>query len=214
MKFLREASVVVIGVAATLIASGRIARWSEQKEIALNLSAIKAELESNRVSFVGLERVFDKQRAYERFLRSAPRDKLNSDSIFYYLDDGLYQYVMITYDKSAFESFKSSGLMPKMKDRQLMLDIRSMYARLDMELEDFRNWEQWKTEIRKRDFASIEIYDGTWILNGVIPLYAYHIYGVGGYLAADAKRVCSDIDRLVARIDAAGTRKKAAAGDE
>ncbi|MDR1671734.1 MAG: hypothetical protein LBR57_04375 [Alistipes sp.] len=215
LRYLREVSIVIVGVAATLYASGRISHWNDQKEIALNLSWIKEELEQNEEQFALNENYFRRRAAYSRYLRFHPKEELNVDSLLYYAyKEGIYGFHTLYYDSSAFESFKNSGLMPKMKNRQLMLSIWAIYNMMTVNLQDIREWERKKEEHVKKDMALIE-FDGSdngRIINhnGIIPLYTLHMFGDTPALVEWDAETRREINKVIAMIEAELTGKKIA----
>ena len=124
-KYLREVSVVVIGVAITLSASYWINIKSEKRDIALYLNAIKLELEENIKT---LERAIEDLKPsvrYSDYLRSLDVKSLNSDSISSYGD--AFSVNMYSFQTNAFEMFKNSGVMRLINDKEFLQSLWDMY---------------------------------------------------------------------------------------
>ena len=80
-KYLREISVVVIGVAITLSVSYWISNKSEKRDMALYLNAIKLELEENIKTLERAIENLEPSVRYSNYLKSQDAKSLNSDSI-------------------------------------------------------------------------------------------------------------------------------------
>jgi len=118
-KYLREISVVVIGVAITLSVSYWISQRGEKRDLKLYLNAIKLELEENIET---LERAIEDLKPsvrYSNYLRSVDAKSINSDSIDSYGDDITSNY-MYSFQTNAFEMFKNSGHMRLIDDKELL----------------------------------------------------------------------------------------------
>jgi len=89
-KYLREISVVVIGVAITLSASYLIGIKSEKRDMALHLNAIKMELEENAKDIGYLIELLKPELKYTNYLQSHDKKSLHKDTIdsyFFYCYD-------------------------------------------------------------------------------------------------------------------------------
>ncbi|MDR2681318.1 MAG: hypothetical protein LBC47_10975 [Tannerella sp.] len=132
-RYLREISVVVIGVAITLSASYWITSRSEKRDMTLYLNAIKLELEAN------IKRI-DKEAAYLEdwenyaiYLRSHDKKSLHPDSIrMGGPGTGLGTVKNIIFQTSAFEMFKISGAMRLIDDKELLQSLWEAYLYLEI----------------------------------------------------------------------------------
>ena len=130
-KYLREVSVVVIGVAITLSASYWITNRNEKRDIALYLNAIKMEMEMN-IKSLDEEAKYQKEwNNYRDYLLSHDKKSIDPDSIRQWDSPGLGAIRNIIFQTSAFEMFKSSGAMRLMNDKELLQSMWQAY--LDME---------------------------------------------------------------------------------
>ena len=132
-NYLRELSVVIIGVAATLFAGGLINEMKEKKDLKLQLNSIYTELENN------LERI-DRTLLYYRkieklsdFLQESirnPSPHIN-DSINKYKDVANWT-LPFAYKKGAYDMFVNSGIMKQFTDREQLLNITECYSLLEV----------------------------------------------------------------------------------
>ena len=124
-KYLREISVVVIGVAITLSASYWISNKSEKRDMSLYLKAIKLELEENIET---LERAIEDLKPsvkYSKYLQSLDTKFLNSDSINSFGD--AFSVNMYSFQTNAFEMLKNSGVMRFIDDKEFLQSLWNMY---------------------------------------------------------------------------------------
>jgi choline kinase len=135
-KYLREISVVVIGVAITLSISYMITNRNEKRDLALYLNAIKIELEENANSFDYHAKMLQKSVRYAEYIRSHDEKSINQDSIWYYghsMDGFGYALIQsdIVFSKNAFEMFKASGAMRLLIDKELLIYISGTYNTME-----------------------------------------------------------------------------------
>ena len=136
-KYLREISVVVIGVAITLSASYWITNRNENRDMALYLNAIKLELENNAKNFDYCAKMLHKSTKYANYIQSHDEKSINQDSIDYYMyttKDGIGWGTLqseIIYSKNAFEMFKVSGAMRQIVDKELLMSICGTYSKME-----------------------------------------------------------------------------------
>ena len=135
-KYLREVSIVVLGVAITLSVSDLISNINEKRDLALCLDAIKIELERNATVFEANVEWLQKSLNYANYIHSLNRNPSNQDSINYYMhsEDG-YGWGVIQLPnlvaKDAIEMFKFSGIMRNMKDKEKLVSILEVYRRIE-----------------------------------------------------------------------------------
>ena len=139
VRFLRELSVIVTGIAIT----AGIGLWMNniniRKDQKQYLDAIKLELEENVKQFDYFSQWLQKSLNYARYIETAEINSLNKDTLHYYSqtdDYGCgYQYtVSITslISTNAFEAFKFSGAMRQVKNKELLQSIWEIYAKIEM----------------------------------------------------------------------------------
>jgi hypothetical protein len=149
LKFLRELSVIVAGIAISVGIGLWINNVSIEKELNMHLSIVKMELEENSIKLDRYAKWMDKSVRYSNYLRSTNKNSLNKDSLHYYaISRSLYNtnddfadgdgcgYLNINsssdlFTTYSFESFKSSGLMRHINDKELLSSIWKAYNRID-----------------------------------------------------------------------------------
>ncbi|MDR0421081.1 MAG: hypothetical protein LBH30_06515 [Prevotellaceae bacterium] len=150
MKYLRELSVVVIGIAITLSANNWLTARSEKKDMALYFNAVKLELETNLHDLEWLTGAIEKEINYSMYLLSHDKNTLDPDSIQYYADDYYLLNSVMTLS-NAFEMFKISGSMRFVKDKEVLLSLWNAYIRIeetkmDMDIHNREKYEEIKKE--------------------------------------------------------------------
>ncbi|MDR2146642.1 MAG: hypothetical protein LBE91_09320 [Tannerella sp.] len=130
-KYLREVSVVVIGVAITLSVSYWLTGRNDKRDTALYLSAIKLELEENKKIFDHTNQsVIQPGLKYANYLKTHDKKSLNLDSLKLYYPQTAYEASPITFKTNAFDMFKTSGNMRLVSDKELLLSIWDTYSLL------------------------------------------------------------------------------------
>jgi hypothetical protein len=149
-KYLRELSVVVIGIAITLSVSNWLSGRSEKKDMTLYLNAVKLEMEENLVELGWLTGKIEEEVSYSNYLLSHDKNALHSDSLQYYAPRS-YSIRGMSSTSNAFEMFKTSGSMRFIKDKDILLSIWDAYYNLEMcefQLVNYHNKEKYE-EVKK-----------------------------------------------------------------
>ena len=174
-KYLREISVVVIGVAITLSASNWITNRNEKRDMSLYLNAIKLELEENKKELDEVEKNMQGSVRYADYLNSHDKKLLNADTIRTYVND-YYGIYSITVKTNAFDMFKISGNMRFVDDKELLITIWDAYATLNKIEKLFDLYSQMKLEEIKKAILppkSLLLFSDEEILKN-IPMYNFY----------------------------------------
>jgi hypothetical protein len=167
-NYLREVSVVVIGVAITLSASYLFTKSSEKRDMHLYLNALRMELEENLKILDQSAVVYQRHVRYADYLQSNNKEALIPDSISHY-SNVYYGYTPYTFNNNAFEMFKTSGIMRLMNDKELLLSIWDIYSGLseiktildlymDMRLEDMKKEKDWSVTEKLKNIPMYNFY--------------------------------------------------------
>ena len=183
LKYLRELSVVVVGIAITVSIGIWINNRNNEKDLELYLDAIKLELEQNIKDIDLIIESMQQSVAYANYLATHDKDSLNRDTINSY-SNVFYQIQSISYKTNAFEMFKLSGVMRLMDDRELLLSIWEGYTFLD-ELKTLLEWGfQLKFEEVKKELPMLAAGK-----TDFIPMYTFYTVTPWPY---EMPRLCSD----------------------
>jgi len=144
-EYLREISVVVIGVAITLSISVWINHANSKKDLEQYLNTIKLELKTNIEQIENEINDLDKSVSYTRYLLSHNKESLDSDTIQKY-EFAIKQIRVCKFKYNAFEMFKSSGSMRLINNKELMLSIWDAYSDIDFFQTEFQSYYQYKTD--------------------------------------------------------------------
>ncbi len=131
VKYARELSIVVAGIAITFTLNDRISDRNEQKELQHYLDAVKLELEDN-LKIVHDQFVFyDRTGKFAKYLSSDKSGNLQTDSLVKYTAvKGNITYMI--YKTSSFEMLKMSGTMRLIKDKELLKSIIDCYTSMEI----------------------------------------------------------------------------------
>ena len=150
VKWLRELSIVVTGIALTFGVTYLVGKRNDNENMKQYLTAIKMELEQNADEFDFHARMLNKSVRYANYLRANNYTSLNKDSLDYYAitrfgsgDEDGYGYMLLDYPISsmtnAFEMFKSSGSMRQMKNKELLRIIWQTYTEIEVTKSDIKD---------------------------------------------------------------------------
>ena len=182
VRYVRDLSIVVAGIAVTLYASDRVSGRSEKRDLKLYLHAVQLEVEENiKTLNEAIEGLRPSVRYYE-YLFSHEKESLERDTLSSYVEC-CYSWSSATFKTNAFEMFKSSGIMRLVNNKELLLLLWNVYGEFGDVKETFDvifpiKWEDIKREV-------------TMILDGqqeklVAPMYYFYYMG----LPLDLMRPC------------------------
>ena len=136
-KYLRELSVIVVGIIITVGAGLWINNRNSEKDFQEYLTAVKLEMEDNANFFDWYAKFLQKSVGYAEYIKTNDKKSLNKDSLWYYavtdsIGCGYMNIRSINNIKTnAFEMFKISGAMRQMKNKELLLSIWGAYTKME-----------------------------------------------------------------------------------
>lgn len=151
-SYLRELSVVIIGVAVTLYVGNAITNMKEKKDLDLQLNAIYNELEENSKRLdpvIEFYHLHENLRNYLYEIIEYP-ERYNNDSINKYRKVLSYS-IGFSYKRAAFDMFVNSGAMKLLTDRKQLLEITESYAIL----EEFKQGHDAHFALKAQTFSDI-----------------------------------------------------------
>lgn len=162
VKYLRELSIVIIGVAVTLAASSIVNDFKEKRDLKQQLNIIHAELESNVERLDGLIDFYGRHGKLSNFLIESIENPQTGtiDSINKY-SSIIGEIYPFTYKRGAYDMFLNSGAAKLLTDRNLLLDITESYTMLEIIKGDYDKYVEMKIiEIQKfNDLGRKNIYN-------------------------------------------------------
>ena len=173
-KYLRETSIVVIGVAITLSISYWIGIKNEKRDMELHLRAIKMELAENASDIGSLIKSLQPECGYAAYLqshdkKSLDKDTLNSYFLLCYSSPGSF-----TFKTNAFEMFKSSGTMRLMNDKELLKEIWNVYDGLTILKEIIDEHNKLKWNFMEKEISLVDRDMEGNIERNIIPMYDFY----------------------------------------
>ena len=196
-KYLRELSVVVVGIAITIGINNCINNRNSRKDLKQYLNTIQLELKTNIEEIDNEINILDNSVSYTNYLRSQNKESLNSDTIEKYM----FTITQIRDYKpkyNAFEMFKSSGSMRLVTNKELLLSIWEAYNEIDMIQGDFQAYYQNKKGKLEQEIELKESEKSTPIL-----LYNFFINGYDLDLQRRSKANLEELKETVKKIDKA-----------
>jgi hypothetical protein len=201
IKYIRDLSIVVAGIAVTLYASGWVTKSSEKNDLKLYLNSIKIEMEENiKVIDEAMEFIQPSLR-YSEYLQTNDKTSLNADTIMKYVSS-IYYSRTFSFKTNAFEMFKSSGSMRLMTDKELLLSIWDVYVEL-ADLKDFFDWyDKTKTDDMIKEVASVIIVkNGELNVNrSIVPMYNFYLIGLPENVPRECGKVLIKARELIEKL--------------
>ena len=150
VRYVRDLSIVVAGIAVTLYSSDRVTGKSEKRDLTLYLNAIKFEVEENIQTLDRNVKRLQPSVRYAQYLNTHDRNSLEKDTIDIYREI-CYSFSSPVFKTNAFEMFKSSGMMRLVNNKELLLLLWDVYYELTSVKEMFDimfpiKWEDVKKE--------------------------------------------------------------------
>ena len=198
-KYLREISVVVIGVAITLSLSYWIGVRNEKRDIALHLHAIKMELEENTKA---LEYLIERSKfavEYTNYLWSHDEKSLNKDSLKNYIPE-CYSMPIFELKTNAFEMFKSSGIMRLVTDKKLLRMIWNVYEEFTMLKQACDEHNKIKWSFLEKEIPLIKMDRGQ-VKTDIIPMYDFYRIDLPNSLRSEFKVVLKSTKKTLSKLE-------------
>ena len=168
-KYLRELSVVVVGIAITVSMGIWLNGRTNEKDLQLYLDGIRLELEQNVIRLDELITEMQRSEEYANYLKTHDKKSYHTDTIRSFFN-AYYAINFISFKTNAFEMFKLSGTMRFLDDKDLLFAVWDAYTRLD-ELKSFlEQGIQIKLEEMKKELPLIAAGK-----RDFIPMYTYYI---------------------------------------
>lgn len=130
--YVRQTSIVVIGVLITFVGSELVTRCSEQKDIKSTMLLIRDELRNNKDKFKGAISEFNNDERISTLLvehdmkfRTIPEDSLRQFGFV------LGHFRIFSYRRNAMDLLKNSMLMQKISDKEFLLSLIEVYETLE-----------------------------------------------------------------------------------
>jgi len=201
IRYIRDFSIVVAGIAVTLYVNYRITNQGEKRDINLYLNAIQLEMEENIKTLDKAIEYIKPSVRYSQYLQTHDKESLDNDTIKSYLSV-FYSSQSFTFKTNAFEMFKSSGVMRLMNDKELLLTIWDVYA----ELSDVKELLDWGDQIKTNDLikeasGAIVVKDrGPVLSTENAPMYSFYIIGIPENMLNGCEEVMPKLKHLVEKL--------------
>ena len=153
--FFRNLIAVILGIVITFVGSDMITEYNTKKEVEKALLLVKSELLINREQIIEMgKQVALEQRAaryllkYKNKIKEASQDSLKQYSHL------PFQSYSISIVNDAMEMLKSSGLIQKINDKKLAIQIIKTYSGIKAAYDYFHSFNTIKKELQD-DFAAV-----------------------------------------------------------
>ena len=150
-KYLRELSVVAVGIAITLGINAWINHRNSRKDLEQYLNTIKLELKTNIEQIEDEINELDDPVSYSHYLLSHNKESLDPDTIQKYYP-AIYTIRAYKAKYNAFEMFKSSGSMRLMRNKESVLSIWEAYDVIDLFQLEFQLYSDYKRDKYNQEY--------------------------------------------------------------
>ena len=197
-KYVREVSIVVLGVAITLSVTVWLNNRNEKRDMGLYLNAIKIELEENiKIMDMAID-FLQVEAAYTTYLNSHDIQSYNEDTLEYYVHTTCYYLNKFPLKTNAFEMLKSSHIMRLLDDKELLLSLWNVYIDIDMLNTNFEWYFNTKWGHMEKDLSLIR--------NGMIsfetaPMYNFYIIALTTSGLKDWKAALNDTNETITKLE-------------
>lgn len=131
-EYMLQLSVVIAGIMVTFIASDLIGRWSKAREVKVVMQMVAEELKINRTELNAICRKlrYDQQGMFMFQQYGMEVDKVPTDSLekYMFIIGSVQGFVQQT---DALEVLKTSGVIPSINDKHLLLKVLGCYRTMD-----------------------------------------------------------------------------------
>ena len=197
VRYVRDFSIVVAGIAVTLYVNYKVTNKSEKRDMYLYLNAVKMELEENIKDLDDAIEWYSQEVKYSNYLTSNEKKSLNRDTLKSFKD--IYFVVRgYSFKMNAFEMLRSSGTLRFIKDKELILSIWETYegfSNLEKQLEwvAHAKWEDVKKEISL-------IVDNDMEMVGV-PLYLFYVTEMPYDALKPCEKLIDEVKKLISKLE-------------
>ena len=148
--FFRNFLAVILGIIITFAGSDWITEHNTQEEIKKSLQLVNSELLLNRDEIKAMgERVeLEQHAANYLFENKNNANSLLQDSVYKYLPP-LFQWSKFTFTSDAMEMLKTSGLIQKIQDKELALQIIQAYGTIKAAEASFDIYTKYKNQVQE-----------------------------------------------------------------
>ena len=168
IRYIRDLSIVVAGIAVTLYVNDKVTYKGEKRDLKLYLNAVKLELEENIKYLNERKASLSREFEYAHYLRTHEKDDLNRNAIASYARGGFADVDFANFQTAAFEMFKSSGTMRLIQNKEIMLQLWKTYLKMHREEQALGTLREIKVEELRKYLDEKEQNPA------IIPLYRYY----------------------------------------
>ncbi|MDR0660766.1 MAG: hypothetical protein LBG19_08195 [Prevotellaceae bacterium] len=132
VKYIRALSIVIVGVLITLSITSYISRKAKEKEVKELMTLIKIELQENLESIERVQQKYETEQRVFALIRQQidNLEKIPADTLKQHRNilGGIHRVLS---EKDSYEVFKSSLLMPYVKDKNFLRRLAKTYREIE-----------------------------------------------------------------------------------
>jgi hypothetical protein len=190
VQYLRELSVVAVGVAITIVIGLWINNRNNKNDLKQYLNTIKLELETNAKDLDSSIKKMQLSIAYADYLRNHDKKSINRDTLdVFTFEGGMNTISSFPFKTNAFDMFKTSGVMRLVENKELLLSIWGIYSDINEAKEALNMLMQTKLEEIKKQLQWTEKEK-----QNNIPMYIFYH---DSEMAYEQSRICKDLSKKI-----------------
>lgn len=198
VRYIRDFSIVVAGIAVTLYINDIVTRKSEKRDMKLYLNAVKMELESNIKTLDNAIEDLQPAIRYSQYLQSQHKDSLNKDTLINYVNI-CFSLDAYAFKTNAFEMFKTSGAMRLVENKDLLQSLWAIYSGFTS-LKELMEWNyKTKWEDLQKDLPLIDL-GGNNELKGAL-LYNYYYLNTPKMMQQNYDKILEETKKVVSLLE-------------
>ena len=195
-KYLREISIITIGIAITLSVGNWLGVSKEKRDLSIYLSGIMLELEDNIKYLDAIKNRLESSAKYSDYLRSHPKNLLDKNTINSFINIAYDFEIYAPFKQVAFEMLKGSGTMRLIDDKEFLQTLWDLYQMFDG-LDYILDWYvQLQTEDLKKEIPLF--YSGQMV---DIPMYDFHISGLPNLIIPTIERTLKMSKEILEKLE-------------
>ena len=202
VKYLRELSIIVAGIAVTIGSGFWINSHNNRNDQKQYLDAIQMELEDNAQKFDEYAKWLQKPFRYMDYIRLTDVQSINTDTLNFFVvtdSDGcgifFVESVVAKFPTNAFEMFKFSGAMRQIERKELLQSIWEAYTLIETSKLNLDRFFQLKQEETMK-FVQLNL-DGK--ADDVIPMEAFHTSGIPYEMVRNCEQTSAAIKETLSK---------------
>lgn len=139
--YIRQLSIVILGIIITFTGSDAISSHSKQKDLTKSMQLLKEELKENKEELQNIEQILQAERNFSTYIIQYEKnfEKVPTDTLLKYQNIA-FQLAKLSYSSDALEALKASALIQEIKNKELPFRLILIYKALESRQKDIASY--------------------------------------------------------------------------